>query len=234
MIPGFTAVVSSSLAGYLHRPDGTLLVAFRSGALYAYANVSPQLVAALAAAPSKGGYFNMHIKKAHDWRLLSEDEVRRLGQPVVRPRARAQRPSDRAGRALPVPATSLLIAASPSRGGLFQAGCPRGGLDKVLGPLGPAFACLRAAETGPRSALPGHPPPGAIARWGGAPPFLTGASTMKRLGQIVLALSICLYWLAEDGAVRDQIGLFLMALALGTALRASGRAREASRSGSPS
>lgn len=50
---------------------------------------------------------------------------------------------------------------------------------------------------------------------------------MKRLGQIVLALSLCLYWLAEEGAVREQIGLFLMALALGTALRASGRAREA-------
>ncbi len=85
MIPGFTAVASSTLAGYLYRPDGTLLVAFRSGALYTYAHVSPQLVAALAAAPSKGGYFNMHIKKAHDWRLLSEDEVRLLGQPVVRP-----------------------------------------------------------------------------------------------------------------------------------------------------
>lgn len=50
---------------------------------------------------------------------------------------------------------------------------------------------------------------------------------MKRLGQIVLALSICLYWLAEEDAVREQIGLFLMALALGTALRVSGRHREA-------
>ncbi|MCK7499502.1 MAG: KTSC domain-containing protein [Comamonadaceae bacterium] len=43
-------MASSTLAGYLYRPDGTLLVAFRSGALYAYAHVSPQLVAALAAA----------------------------------------------------------------------------------------------------------------------------------------------------------------------------------------
>ncbi|MCK7499501.1 MAG: hypothetical protein MZW92_60735 [Comamonadaceae bacterium] len=158
----------------------------------------------------------MHIKKAHDWRLLSEDEVRLLGQPVVRPvRAPSARLTELGAR-YPFLQHSLLIAASPSRGGLFQAGCPRGGLDKVLGPLGPAFACFRAAETGPTFGPAGHPPPGVIARWGGAPLFLTGASTMKRLGQIVLALSICLYWLAEEGAVREQIGLLLMALALGT------------------
>jgi hypothetical protein len=84
MTQGFTPVVSSNLAGYLHRPDGTLLVAFTNGTVYAYEAVPAHVVAALAAASSKGAFFNAQIKKRHPWRRLSDEEVERTVGVAVR------------------------------------------------------------------------------------------------------------------------------------------------------
>lgn len=59
------AVESSNLAEVGYDPDTNILeVAFKHGGVYRYFNVPSGVYTALMAAPSKGRYFDIHIKKA--------------------------------------------------------------------------------------------------------------------------------------------------------------------------
>jgi len=60
--PGQTAVVSSLFVSVAYSRDATLELAFHSGARYRYFAVPPAVVQGLLAAPSKGAYFNCHIR----------------------------------------------------------------------------------------------------------------------------------------------------------------------------
>lgn len=84
-------VVSSNVAGMLHLACGTLIVAFTSGALYAYDGVPPHVAEDLAQAGSKGRYLNLWIKGGgYAYRRIDEGELDRLagGQGASAPRRR--------------------------------------------------------------------------------------------------------------------------------------------------
>lgn len=55
-------VESSVLASVAYLPDATLQIEFRSGDIYHYTEVPPQIFQALLDAPSKGAYFNHYIR----------------------------------------------------------------------------------------------------------------------------------------------------------------------------
>ncbi len=57
-----TAVVSPVIASVAYSSQATLDVAFRRGAHYRYFAVPASVVQGLLAAPSKGAYFNRHIR----------------------------------------------------------------------------------------------------------------------------------------------------------------------------
>jgi hypothetical protein len=57
-------VLSSLLASVLYSPQATLEIEFRSGAVYRYFLVPRATFEGLLGAPSKGAYFNRHIKAA--------------------------------------------------------------------------------------------------------------------------------------------------------------------------
>ncbi len=54
-----------------------LEVVFNSGRIYQFVNVPPEAYAALAAAPSKGGYFNANLREVYPyWSLHAAREQR--------------------------------------------------------------------------------------------------------------------------------------------------------------
>jgi len=58
---------SSVIARFAYHPDDHRLeVWFRTGRCYAYHNVPAAVAAALERAPSKGSYFNAHIRDAFE------------------------------------------------------------------------------------------------------------------------------------------------------------------------
>jgi hypothetical protein len=61
---GRIAVESSLISSVNYSPQATLEVEFRSGAVYRYFLVSKGVFEGLMAAPSKGVYFNRHIRTA--------------------------------------------------------------------------------------------------------------------------------------------------------------------------
>ena len=56
------ALDSSVLASMTYAGEATLDLRFRNGTLYRYFAVPPRVVDGLVAAPSKGAYFNRHVK----------------------------------------------------------------------------------------------------------------------------------------------------------------------------
>lgn len=88
-------LVSSNVEGMLHLTGGTLIVAFTSGALYAYEGVPASVAQEFAQAESKGRFLNLNIKGAgYAYRRTTEAELDQLagGQGTSVPRRRA--PSD--------------------------------------------------------------------------------------------------------------------------------------------
>jgi hypothetical protein len=75
MIP----VLSSGFAGYLHLSDGTLLVTFKRGAVYAYDGVPKDVVDGMLSASSKGAYLNANIVKGnYRHREVTNEELDKL------------------------------------------------------------------------------------------------------------------------------------------------------------
>jgi hypothetical protein len=58
------AVDSSLIGSVTYGNDATLTIRFHSGAVYRYFTVPRTILEALLAAPSKGTYFNRHIRDA--------------------------------------------------------------------------------------------------------------------------------------------------------------------------
>lgn len=69
--PPRTVLVSSLLAAVRYSRDATLELTFRSGARYRYFAVPPPVVQRLLAAPSKGTYFNRHIRNRFRYQRLA-------------------------------------------------------------------------------------------------------------------------------------------------------------------
>jgi hypothetical protein len=95
MHPKMIPVLSSNIDGVAYLADGTLLVAFKSKAVYAYDGVPEDVFRGMTVAQSKGQYLNVVVKKGgYDYRLLDAGEVDALIQsaitlpPVPLPRAR--------------------------------------------------------------------------------------------------------------------------------------------------
>lgn len=64
------AVRSSNLAGVDYDGQGTLVIAFRSGGVYAYYGVPYSEYAGLMNASSHGKYFHAHIKHRYSYRRI--------------------------------------------------------------------------------------------------------------------------------------------------------------------
>lgn len=63
---------SSALLGFAYDPDRRLLqVRFRTGDLYLYHSVPPEVVEAITLAPSQGQYFNLTIRNQFSFTRLS-------------------------------------------------------------------------------------------------------------------------------------------------------------------
>ena len=56
-----------------------LEVEFRSGQIYRYSDVPPQAYSELLAAPSKGGYYNFHIRNRYLFRQVTGSAAARSG-----------------------------------------------------------------------------------------------------------------------------------------------------------
>ena len=54
-----------------------LTVRFTTGRAYRYAEVPPELVAAFRASPSKGVFFNAHIRDRYDYQELPPSDERK-------------------------------------------------------------------------------------------------------------------------------------------------------------
>jgi hypothetical protein len=52
--------------------DATLTVCFHNGAVYRYFTVPRTILDGLLAAPSKGAYFNLHIREGFPYRRLAD------------------------------------------------------------------------------------------------------------------------------------------------------------------
>jgi hypothetical protein len=79
MHPKMIPVLSSAFSGYLHLSDGTLLVTFKRGAVYAYDGVPKDVIDGMHSASSKGSYLNAHIVKGNfRHREVTNDELDRL------------------------------------------------------------------------------------------------------------------------------------------------------------
>lgn len=75
MIP----VLSSGFSGYLHLTDGTLLVTFKRGAVYAYDGVPKSVVDGMIKASSKGSYLNANVVKGkYHHREVTNEELDEL------------------------------------------------------------------------------------------------------------------------------------------------------------
>jgi hypothetical protein len=66
-----TAVQSSNLAAVDYDGQGTLIIAFHSGGVYAYAGVPHSEYAGLMRASSHGKYYHARIKGRYSYRKLS-------------------------------------------------------------------------------------------------------------------------------------------------------------------
>ena len=62
---------SSVLASMTSAAEATLDLRFRSGTLYRYFSVPPHVLNGLIAAPSKGAYFNRHIRHRFRYQRLA-------------------------------------------------------------------------------------------------------------------------------------------------------------------
>ena len=62
---------SSVLASMTYSAEATLDLCFRSGTIYRYFAVPPRVVDALLVAPSKGAYFNRHVKTQFRYQRLA-------------------------------------------------------------------------------------------------------------------------------------------------------------------
>lgn len=70
------AVESSSIASIGYEPEtATLIVEFRTGALYEYPGVSPEIHHAFLAAESKGAHFNRFIKGRFAFAKIGEGHL---------------------------------------------------------------------------------------------------------------------------------------------------------------
>jgi KTSC domain len=66
---------SSTLASALHLPESRELeLEFHSGEIYRYLSVPPQAYYELLAVPSKGGYYNSHIRNRFDFQKLARSQ----------------------------------------------------------------------------------------------------------------------------------------------------------------
>ena len=65
------ALDSSVLAAMTYSRTATLDLRFRSGTLYRYFSVPPHVLNGLIAAPSKGAYFNRHIRHRFRYQRLA-------------------------------------------------------------------------------------------------------------------------------------------------------------------
>lgn len=75
-------VVSSSISGYLHLANQTLVIVFSSGSMYGYKDVPVSVVEEFARAPSKGKFHFAQIKGNYDYRQLDQAELDTLLQDV--------------------------------------------------------------------------------------------------------------------------------------------------------
>jgi hypothetical protein len=64
----------SSVIQFFHYSAETreLLIGFQSGRRYVYEHVPPDIAAGLKAAPSKGEYFNEHIRDHYPFRRVED------------------------------------------------------------------------------------------------------------------------------------------------------------------
>lgn len=65
-----TSVESSLIRSVAYGIDATLTVRLRSGAVYRYFTVPRSILEAFLAAPSKGTYFNRHIRDAFPYQRV--------------------------------------------------------------------------------------------------------------------------------------------------------------------
>ncbi len=64
---------STVIRAFFYDADARLLtVRFTTGRAYRYADVPPELVAAFRASPSKGAFFNAHIRDRYDYQELPD------------------------------------------------------------------------------------------------------------------------------------------------------------------
>lgn len=74
------AVQSSSLAAVCYlRERASLLIEFHSGAVYLYEAVDEDIFQGIINAPSKGAFFNQHVRGRYEYhRLRTDDPNNRL------------------------------------------------------------------------------------------------------------------------------------------------------------
>ena len=76
-------LTSSTLASVLYFPQGRELeVEFRSGAIYRYLDVPPNVYTELLDSPSKGAYYNFNIRKRFPFHQLSLFSAPQTGAPL--------------------------------------------------------------------------------------------------------------------------------------------------------
>jgi hypothetical protein len=69
-----TQVISSAITEVVHDPaSAALAVRFASGEAYAYRGVPAEVYAALLAAPSKGAFFQAHVRGVYPFERLSPE-----------------------------------------------------------------------------------------------------------------------------------------------------------------
>lgn len=78
MSPRSTAIPldSSLIQSVTYEADATLTVRFHGGAVYRYFTVPRSILDALLAAPSKGAYFNRHIRDCFPYGRVSPPALR--------------------------------------------------------------------------------------------------------------------------------------------------------------
>ena len=69
--PVHVTVDSSLFSTVIYSADATLELVFRNGSIYRYFAVPPDVFQALLAAPSKGAYFNQHIRDHFPYQRLA-------------------------------------------------------------------------------------------------------------------------------------------------------------------
>ncbi len=81
-VPPVLRVSSTSIYGYLHLRDQTLVVVFQSGKAYRYNDVPDYVVENFSMAPSKGKFLGAEIKSIYDFEPLSLEEVELMAKNI--------------------------------------------------------------------------------------------------------------------------------------------------------